>query len=120
MKILFKSSVKLEKGNDKTDNRILVFSPHRLFVMTAKIPTKIDHHFHYLDIQAIESKKPNQVVFRINDRNYSFRPGVETNSSDLIDAMIITVARAIRSIFPGVMLSHVIPKVGFKELDSKS
>ena len=79
--------------------------------MTAKIPTKIDHHFHYLDIQAIESKKPNQVVFRINDRNYSFRPGVETNSSDLIDAMIITVARAIWSIFPGVMLSHVIPKV---------
>eukprot|EP00090_Calanus_glacialis_P000689 TRINITY_DN10463_c0_g1_i2.p1 TRINITY_DN10463_c0_g1~~TRINITY_DN10463_c0_g1_i2.p1 ORF type:complete len:1522 (-),score=274.97 TRINITY_DN10463_c0_g1_i2:738-5303(-) len=111
VKILLKSSVKLEKGNDKTDNRILVFSPHRLFVMTAKVPTKIDHHFHYLDIQAIESKKPNQVVFRINDRNYTFRPGVETNSSDPIDAMIITVARAIRSIFPGVMLSHVIPKV---------
>ena len=34
------------------------------FVQTLQVPTKIDHHFHYLDIQAIESKKPNQVVFK--------------------------------------------------------
>ena len=34
------------------------------FPQTLKVPTKIDHHFHYLDIQAIESKKPNQVVFK--------------------------------------------------------
>ena len=30
----------------------------------SQVPTKIDHHFHYLDIQAIESKKPNQIVFK--------------------------------------------------------
>ena len=36
VKILLKTSVKLEKGGDKTDNRILVFTPHRMFVMTAK------------------------------------------------------------------------------------
>ena len=29
--------MKLEKGGDRTDNRILVFTPHRLFVMTAKV-----------------------------------------------------------------------------------
>ena len=34
------------------------------FPQSLKVPTKIDHHFHYLDIQAIESKKPNQVVFK--------------------------------------------------------
>ena len=34
------------------------------FLQTLKVPTKIDHHFHYLEIQAIESKKPNQVVFK--------------------------------------------------------
>lgn len=111
VKILLKVNVKLEKGGDKTDPRILVFSPHRLFVMTAKIPTKIDNHFHYLDIQSVESKKHNQVIFRINDRNYGFRPAVETQNSEVVDSMIITLARAIRSIFPGVMLSHVIPKV---------
>ena len=36
VKILLKTPVKLEKGGDKTDNRILVFTPHRMFVMTAK------------------------------------------------------------------------------------
>ena len=44
-----------------------VFFGHLMFLQflqTLKVPTKIDHHFHYLDIQAIESKKPNQVVFK--------------------------------------------------------
>eukprot|EP00091_Calanus_sinicus_P001699 TRINITY_DN11716_c2_g1_i1.p1 TRINITY_DN11716_c2_g1~~TRINITY_DN11716_c2_g1_i1.p1 ORF type:complete len:111 (-),score=3.39 TRINITY_DN11716_c2_g1_i1:41-373(-) len=73
VKILLKSSVKLEKGNDKTDNRILVFPRHRLFVMTAKVPTKIDHHFHYLDIQAIEYKKAKiKLCSESTNRNYSF------------------------------------------------
>ena len=111
VKIILKTAVKLEKGGDKTDNRILVFTPHRMFVMTAKVPSKIDHHFHYLDIQAIESKKHNQIVFRINDKSWSFRTNLETNTSETIDAVLVTLARAIRSIFPGVMLSQVIPKV---------
>ena len=81
------------------------------FVQTLQVPTKIDHHFHYLDIQAIESKKPNQIVFRINDKSWSFRTNLETNTSETIDAVLVTLARAIRSIFPGVMLSQVIPKV---------
>ena len=116
VKILLKTPVKLEKGGDKTDNRILVFSPHRMFVMTNKIPSRIDHHFHYLDIQGIESKKPNQIVFRINDKSMSFRASLDTNTTETIDAMIVTMARAIRSIFPGVMLSQVIPKVHSEDL----
>ena len=39
------------QGGDKTDNRVLVLTPHRMFVMTAKVPSKIDQHYHYLDIQ---------------------------------------------------------------------
>ena len=45
--------MKLEKGGEKTDNRVLVFTPHRMFIMTAKVPAKIDQHFHYLDIQVV-------------------------------------------------------------------
>ena len=44
------TSVMLQ-GGDKTDNRVLVLTPHRMFVMTAKVPSKIDQHYHYLDIQ---------------------------------------------------------------------
>ena len=112
VKILMKTPVKLEKGGDKTDNRVLVLTPYRLYVMTAKNPSKIDQHFHYLDIQGIESQKHNQIVFRINDKNLSFRPSVETNNSEVIDNIIITIAKAVRHIFPGVLpVPQVIPKV---------
>ena len=38
VKILHKVPMKLEKGGgDRTDNRVIVFTPHRLFVMTAKV-----------------------------------------------------------------------------------
>merc|ERR1719410_2806020 len=114
VKILHKVPMKLEKGGgDRTDNRVLVFTPHRLFVMTTKVPTKIDHHFHYLDIQAVESRRPNLLVFRVQDnKTISFRPQLETpSSSEVVDAVILTLARAVRSIFPGVMLSQVIAKI---------
>ena len=81
VKILLKAPVKLElKGGDKTENRILVFTAHRLFVMTAKVPTRIDHHFHYLDLRGVESKRPNHVAFTFqvdrekgDKKTYSFR-----------------------------------------------
>jgi hypothetical protein len=117
VKILLKTAVKLEKSGDKTENRILVLTPYRLFVMTAKVPTKIDNHFHYLDIAAVESRKPTQLVLRMSDNKaYSFRPasdetGAVVTSSAVVDQIIITLATAIRNIFPGVLVDHVIPKV---------
>ncbi len=63
VKILLKSPVKLELKGDKTENRILVFTAHRLFIMTAKVPARIDHHFHYLDLRGVESRRPNHVAF---------------------------------------------------------
>jgi hypothetical protein len=123
VKILLRTPIKLEKGvgNEKAENRLLVLTPYRLFIMTAKVPTKIDHHFHYLDIGAVESRKPTQLVLRLQDSSskvYSFRPvddpsGAATSASDVVDQIIVTLATAIRSIFPGVLLEHVIPKVGW-------
>ncbi len=47
--ILLKVPMLLElKGGDKTESRILVFTVYRLFVVTSKVPARIDHHFHYL------------------------------------------------------------------------
>uniref|UniRef100_A0A1Y1LZC5 CARMIL pleckstrin homology domain-containing protein n=1 Tax=Photinus pyralis TaxID=7054 RepID=A0A1Y1LZC5_PHOPY len=61
VKILFKNVVRLETKGDKTENRVLVFSPCRILLLTAKVPTRIDCHFHYLEIQALESKRGNQL-----------------------------------------------------------
>lgn len=35
-------------------------------------PFQIDCHFHYLDIQTVESKKPSHFSIITNDRTYSF------------------------------------------------
>ncbi|GLH15724.1 Leucine-rich repeat-containing protein 16A [Gryllus bimaculatus] len=110
IKILLKNVVKLETKADKTENRVLVFSPCRLFLLTAKVPTRIDSHFHYLEIQAIESKKNNQLVLTVGEKAYSFLTH-EDSSSQEVDAMISALATAIRNIFPSVPLMHIIRKV---------
>lgn len=110
VKILLKNVVRLETKGDKTENRVLVFSPCRLFLLTAKVPTRIDYHFHYLEIQAIESKKPNQLCLTVGDKVFSFLTGEENGCSE-VDAMIQALSTAIRNIFPTVPLTHIIRKV---------
>ena len=120
VKILLKSPVKLElKGGEKTENRILVFTAHRLFIMTAKVPTRIDHHFHYLDLKHVESKRHNQIAFTFlhgdqhqNQKTYTFRPANEgLNNSDIVDEMILVLISAVKRVFPGVPVENVIGSV---------
>ena len=111
-KVLLKVPVKLElKHGDKTENRILVFTPHRLFIVTAKVPSRIDHQFHYLDIRCVESKAPNHIAFSFAnlDKTFSFRPNYEqldqSNSASTFDRLIQVLADAVRRIFPGMTKS---------------
>ncbi|XP_057660068.1 F-actin-uncapping protein LRRC16A isoform X1 [Diorhabda carinulata] len=111
VKILFKNVVRLETKGDKTENRVLVFSPCRILLLTAKVPTKIDSHFHYLEIQALESKRGNQLSLTINDKVYSFLVGEDSKCSTEVDNMIGALNNAIRNIFPTVPLQHIIRKI---------
>jgi hypothetical protein len=111
VKILFKNVVRLETKGDKTENRVLVFSPCRILLLTAKVPTKIDCHFHYLEIQALESKRGNQLSLTINDKVYSFLTGDDSTCSAEVDNMISALNNAIRNIFPTVPLQHIIKKI---------
>ncbi|XP_049862710.1 F-actin-uncapping protein LRRC16A isoform X2 [Schistocerca gregaria] len=110
VKILHKNVVKLETKGDKTENRVLVFSPCRLFLLTAKVPTKIESHFHYLEIQAVESKKSNQLCLTVGDKQYSFLTADDSASHD-VDSMIKALTTAIRNIFPTVPLQHIIRRI---------
>ncbi|KAK0167729.1 hypothetical protein PV327_001601 [Microctonus hyperodae] len=111
VKILLKNVVKLETKPDKQENRVLVFSPCRLFLLTAKVPTRIDCHFHYLEITAIESRRSNQLCLTAAERTYSFTTtGVGTDTTE-VDSMIEALHTAIRNIFPTVPLNYVIRKI---------
>ncbi|XP_050312347.1 F-actin-uncapping protein LRRC16A isoform X3 [Anthonomus grandis grandis] len=111
VKILFKNVVRLETKGDKTENRVLVFSPCRILLLTAKVPTKIDNHFHYLEIQALESKRGNHLSLTINDKVYSFLTGEDSSNSTEVDNMIGALNNAVRNIFPTVPLQHIIKKI---------
>ncbi|XP_044005016.1 F-actin-uncapping protein LRRC16A isoform X2 [Aphidius gifuensis] len=115
VKILLKNVVKLETKPEKLENRVLVFSPCRLFLLTAKVPTRIDCHFHYLEITSVESKRPNQLCLTASERSYNFTTtgtsGVSLLDTSEIDAMIEALHTAIRNIFPTVPLNYVIRKI---------
>lgn len=108
-KVSFKCMVRLETKQDKTENRVLAFSSCRFFILTAKVPTKIEHSFHYLEVQTVESKKPNQLCLTIDGKVYTFY-SVDPESND-VDHMIIQLGTAVKSIFPQVPLELIIRRV---------
>lgn len=111
VKILLKTVVKLETKPDKLENRVLVFSPCRLFLLAAKVPTRIDFHFHYLEITAVESKRSNLLCLTVGERVYNFTTiGAGADTTE-VDAMIEALHTAIRNIFPTVPLNYVIRKI---------
>ncbi|CAH1398123.1 unnamed protein product [Nezara viridula] len=114
IKILLKNVVKLETKGDKTENRVLVFSPCRLFLLTAKVPTRIDCHYHYLEIKGIETRKENTLSFLIGDKWYTF---VCQNGE--VETMLHALCAALQVIFPGVPLQQVVDRVsvdGFQQI----
>ncbi|KAK8386953.1 hypothetical protein O3P69_017970 [Scylla paramamosain] len=111
VKLTLKVLVKVETRGDKTENRVLAFASCRLFVLTAKVPTRVDQHFHYLDIQGIESRKPNQLCLTVCDRVYTYYTTHEENSSHEVDTMVLSLCTALKNIFPSVPLTHIIRKV---------
>ncbi|KFM62820.1 Leucine-rich repeat-containing protein 16A, partial [Stegodyphus mimosarum] len=98
VKISLKCAVRMETKPDKTENRVLAFSACRLFILTAKVPTKIEHTFHYLDIHSIESKKNNQLILSVENRAFTFY-SIDPDSED-VNHMISQLGTAIKSIFP--------------------
>ncbi|XP_059613846.1 F-actin-uncapping protein LRRC16A isoform X3 [Phlebotomus argentipes] len=111
-KILVKYIVKLETKGDKTENRVLVFTPVRIYLLIAKVPTKIDCHFHYLDIQSIESKRPTHFSITTNERTYSFvTTGDAVNFSSNADVILTDLTSSIKQIFPTVPLKYIIRKI---------
>uniref|UniRef100_A0A1A9Z7G3 CARMIL C-terminal domain-containing protein n=1 Tax=Glossina pallidipes TaxID=7398 RepID=A0A1A9Z7G3_GLOPL len=104
--------VKIETKGDKTENRVLVFTPFRIYLLIAKVPTKIECHFHYLDIQAVESKRPSHFCILTNDRPYNFATtGDAGNFSSNADVILTDLASAIKQIFPTVPLKYIIRKI---------
>ncbi|XP_063699418.1 F-actin-uncapping protein LRRC16A isoform X2 [Culicoides brevitarsis] len=111
-KILVKYMVKLEYKTDKTENRVLVFTPVRVYLLTAKVPTRIDQHFHYLDIQGVESKVSTRFSIQTTEKTYNFCSiGDAGNFASSADVILTDLSSSIKQIFPTVPLNYIIKKI---------
>ncbi|XP_077363749.1 F-actin-uncapping protein LRRC16A-like isoform X2 [Festucalex cinctus] len=62
LKLSLRCQVQLEVKGEKVDNKVLALSSHRGFLLSARIPAKVEHSFSYLDIQHLRSNKPTQML----------------------------------------------------------
>lgn len=109
VKLFIKRMVKQEVKSEKWEQRVLVFSGCRLFVFIPKVPARLENNFNYLDIQAIESKKPNQLSVTVDGKTYNFVTlEVETEE---VNHMITHLAVSLRHIFPDFTIERLIKKI---------
>ncbi|KAK3506805.1 hypothetical protein QTP70_028364 [Hemibagrus guttatus] len=103
--IKFARGVKLETKNGKTEDRILVITTWRLYLMAWKVPTKVEATFNFLEIRAMNThpelqskleEKPNpKVVIETDKSTYSLR----LQSRDHRDHVINHINFALSRIF---------------------
>ncbi|XP_041986576.1 F-actin-uncapping protein LRRC16A isoform X4 [Aricia agestis] len=112
VKILYKSLIRMESRGDKVDNRVLVITAYRIFITTTKIPTRVDNGFHLMEIEALESKKPNHLSITLihEHKPVSILIGEEGTSEGVINAIHALIA-AFDDLFPNVAMEDIISKV---------
>ncbi|XP_062986530.1 F-actin-uncapping protein LRRC16A isoform X2 [Elgaria multicarinata webbii] len=107
IKISVKKKVKLEVKSDKVDNKILVLTSCRAFLLTSRIPTKLELTFSYLEIQGITCNKPGQLIVETEKCNISMK----LTSSEDVHEVLAHVGTCLRRIFPGLSPVRIMKKV---------
>ncbi|XP_072534764.1 capping protein, Arp2/3 and myosin-I linker protein 3-like isoform X2 [Salminus brasiliensis] len=93
--IKFVRSIKLETKNGKSEDRILVLTTWRLYLMAAKVPTKVEATFNFLEIRAMNTHPEMQVVIETDKSTYSLR----LQTRDHLDHVINHINFALSRIF---------------------
>ncbi|KAM4792191.1 F-actin-uncapping protein LRRC16A isoform 4-T4 [Cyanocitta cristata] len=107
IKISVKKKVKLETKGDKVDNKILVLASCRAFLLTSRIPTKLELTFSYLEIQGVTSNKPGQLVMETEKCSISMKMA----SSEDVNEVLAHIGTCLRKIFPGLSPVRIMKKV---------
>ncbi|XP_053913321.1 F-actin-uncapping protein LRRC16A isoform X3 [Cuculus canorus] len=107
IKISVKKRVKLETKGDKVDNKILVLASCRAFLLTSRIPTKLELTFSYLEIQGVTSSKPGQLIMETEKCSISMKMA----SSEDVNEVLAHIGTCLRKIFPGLSPVRILKKV---------
>ncbi|XP_004593141.1 F-actin-uncapping protein LRRC16A isoform X4 [Ochotona princeps] len=107
IKIAVKKKVKLEVKGDKVENRVLVLTSCRAFLLTARIPTKLELTFSYLEIQGVICNKPAQMVVETEKCTISLKMASLEDGNDVL----AHIGTCLRKIFPGLSPVRIMKKV---------
>ncbi|XP_044026820.1 F-actin-uncapping protein LRRC16A isoform X2 [Siniperca chuatsi] len=110
VKLNLRCNVQLEVKGDKVENRVLALASHRAYLMTARVPSKVEHSFSYLDIQGISSNKPTQLVLEYERGPWSLRLG----SVEEVDEVIAHIGSCLHRICPASSPVKVMRKLSLK------
>ncbi|XP_062850006.1 capping protein, Arp2/3 and myosin-I linker protein 3 [Trichomycterus rosablanca] len=88
-------AVKVENKIGKLEDKILVLAMWRLYLMTPKLPTKVEQTFNFLEVRAMSPQPENQVAIDTEKSTYIIR----LQSSDHMDQLLSHVSYALSCIF---------------------
>ncbi|XP_054477478.1 F-actin-uncapping protein LRRC16A-like [Anoplopoma fimbria] len=107
VKLSLRRRVKLEIKGDKTENRVLALASHRVYLLTARIPTKVEHSFNYLEIQGIACNKPTQLFIEYERGSFSLK----LLSTEEVNEVVAHIGNCLLRICPGLQPSKVMKKL---------
>ncbi|XP_064836406.1 F-actin-uncapping protein LRRC16A-like isoform X1 [Oncorhynchus masou masou] len=110
IKLTLKKRLKLEVKGDKLENRVLALASHRVFLLTARVPAKIEQTFNYLDIQGIISNKPTQLLLEYDRGQLSLKLG----SVEDVDEVVAHIGSCLHRICPGLSPAKAMKKLTLK------
>ncbi|XP_073677636.1 F-actin-uncapping protein LRRC16A [Garra rufa] len=113
VKLCFLKKVNLEVKGDKLESRILALAPHRVFLLSARVPAKVDQSFSIFDIQSISSVKQKQLLLDFDRGQLSLR----LTSDQDIDDFIAQIGTNVQEICPGLNPLRVIKKLVLKPVE---
>ncbi|KAM4725409.1 F-actin-uncapping protein LRRC16A isoform 2-T2 [Anableps anableps] len=108
--LALRRKVQLEVKGDKVENRVLALASHRAYLLTARVPSKVEQSFNYLDIQGISSNKPTQLVLEHERGPWSLRLG----SVEEVDEVIAQIGSCLHRICPASSPVKMMRKLNLK------
>ncbi|XP_030743038.2 F-actin-uncapping protein LRRC16A [Echinops telfairi] len=110
IKIAVKKKVKLEVKGDKLENKVLVLTSCRAFLVSARIPTKLELTFSYLEIHGVTCSKPAQMVVDTERCSISLKMA----SPEDVTEVLAHIGTCLRKIFPGLSPVRIMRKISME------
>ncbi|CAF93839.1 unnamed protein product, partial [Tetraodon nigroviridis] len=118
VKLSLRRRVQLEVKGDRVESRVLALASHRAYLLTARLPSKLEHSFSYLEIQGLGSHKaaqvsPDQLVLEYERGAWNLRLG----STEEVDEVIAHIGSCLQRICPLGSPVKLMRKVSVKPPD---